>query len=166
MELFDLSGLDVTDDAAVEKYRAEAEAEMDRVLEGVVDEFIHQVIDEAGEALNAPVLLAAGRYRNPFAFTNIMALWYQAIRKLASLLFNAKGVEEVLRESGLPSQAYGDVREVLVQAKREDWTEYRTKRHLSRILIPKMSSGRWDSRATGSSRSSQHARTPRRGFWE
>ena len=147
MKLFDLSELDLTSDTAIEKYRAEAEAELDRMLENMADEFMRDVIAQAGEALNAPVLLAAGRYRNPFAFTNIMSLWYKAIRKLARMLFNAENVVDVLSESALPSQAYGDVRDVLLQAKREEWTEYRTKRHLSRILIPKMSSGRWDSRA-------------------
>src|SRR5699024_12273382 len=80
------------------------------------------------------------------AFTNIMSLWYKAIRTLARMLFNAENVVEVQSESALPSQAYGDVREVLLQAKREEWTEYRTTRHLSRIPITKTSSGRWDSR--------------------
>lgn len=147
MELFDLSELDVTDDTAVEEYRKWAEDVLDQYLEAMADTFVSQVITDAGQAINAPVLLAAGRFRNPFSFTNVMALWYKAIRTLAKALFNVNGIEDVLLEADLPSQAYADVREVLLQAKREDWTEYRTKRHLSRILIPKMSSGRWDSRA-------------------
>src|SRR5699024_1176359 len=98
MKLFDLSELDLTSDTAIEKYRAEAEAELDRMLESMADEFMRDVIAQAGEALNAPVLLAAGRYRNPFAFTNIMSLWYKAIRKLARMLFNAENVVEVRSE--------------------------------------------------------------------
>lgn len=139
--------IDLSDEAALVKARQGIEDDVDWALEAAVDTFVTQVIDDAGQALNAPVLLAAGRYRDPFAFTNIMKRWYDTIRVLARTLTGIGNVEATLADSDLPSRLYADVRDVLIQAKREDWTEYRTKRHLSRILIPKMSSGRWDSRA-------------------
>lgn len=139
--------IDLSDEAALAEARQDLEDNLDWALEAAVDTFVTQVIEDAGEALNAPVLLAAGRYRDPFAFTNIMKRWYDTIRVLARTLTDVDNVETTLMNSDLPSRLYADVRDVLLQAKREEWTEYRTKRHLSRILIPKMSSGRWDSRA-------------------
>ena len=118
---------------------AERNARENEVLDVLVPWFagvIREVIDEAGNALTAPVLLAGAR--DPFAFTNVLDRWYTAVRKLAK---NPKmrryRVIDVLEASDLPSTMYDDVAEVLRQARDEGWTTYRTKRHLSKLLIPK-----------------------------
>src|SRR5699024_3098451 len=54
---------------------------------------------------------------------------------------------EILERSDLPSDLFEKVSDILRTAGDESWTVYRTKRHLSKELIPKESSGWWSDRA-------------------
>lgn len=140
--------MDLTSPGAVVALRARMERELERSLESAVDSFVSAVIDDAGEALGSPVLVAAGGRRpDPFAFTNVMKRWYAAVRHLAAEDSTPDEVYQLLESSGLPTKVYEDVVEVLRTARSESWTVYRTKRHLSKLLIPKESSGRWADRA-------------------
>lgn len=122
------------DEAVRERGRMENEALS--VLVPWMAEFIREVIDEAANALTAVVLLAGAR--DPFAFTNVMERWYTAVRRLSqNPRMRRYRVIDVLEASDLPSTLYDDVAEVLRRARDEEWTQYRTKRHLSRLLIPK-----------------------------
>lgn len=140
--------MDLTSPGAVIALRMKLEAELGRSLEGAVDSFVSKVIEDAAEALESPVLVAAGRrVPDPFAFTNVMKRWYAAVRHLADADSTPDEVYRLLESSGLPTKVYEDVVEVLRTAREETWTAYRTKRHLSKLLIPKESSGRWSDRA-------------------
>ena len=140
--------MDLTSPGAVVALRAQLEHELSRDLESTVDSFVSDVIDDAAEALSSPVLVAAGGRRpDPFAFTNVMKRWYAAVRHLADADHTPDEVYQLLEASGLPTKVYEDVVEVLRTARSESWTAYRAKRHLSRLLIPKESSGRWSDRA-------------------
>lgn len=145
--------MDPTSPGAVVARRSLLEYQLGDMMEHEVDDFVSLVIDDGAEALASPVLLAAGRRADPFAFTNVMKRWYTAIRAMAERTesiapeLDPETVHSMLLESGLPQKLYDDVAEVLRTARSEDWTPYRTKRHLSRILIPKESSGRWSDRA-------------------
>lgn len=140
--------MDLTSPGAVIALRMKLESELGRSLEGAVDSFVSRVIDDAVEALDSPVLVAAGRrVPDPFAFTNVMKRWYAAVRHLADADSTPDEVYRLLEASGLPTKVYEDVVEVLREARRDSWTAYRTKRHLSKLLIPKESSGRWSDRA-------------------
>ena len=119
------------------------ERELTGVLVPWFADVMREVIEEAGNALTSSVLLAGAR--DPFAYTNVMDRWYTAVRKLAK---NPKmrryRVVDVLEASDLPASMYDDVAEVLRQARNEGWTQYRTKRHLSKLMIPKQRRGEED----------------------
>ena len=143
-----------TSPGSVVSFRAAVELTLSRVLESGTDEFIRGVIDDAGEALSSPVLVAAGgRKPDPFAFTNVMKRWYAAVREMAGsaaldgLELSGAELVEILERSDLPSDLFEKVSDILRTARDESWTEYRTKRHLSKELIPKESSGWWSDRA-------------------
>lgn len=143
--------MDLTNPGSVVAHRSRLEANLALRLEAMVDTFVKNVIDDGADALGAGVLLAAGRRPDPFAFTNVMKRWYAAVRALAAQDvegIDADHIRTVLEQSDLPSRVHTDVADILRTAKDEDWTEYRTKRHLSRVLIPKESSGRWNDRAS------------------
>src|SRR5699024_10445877 len=152
--------LDLTSPGAVTAYRAGLEADLDRRMERFLDEFVSGVIADATDALSSPTLLAAGTpsrddlgrfVADPFSFTQVQKRWYAAVREMADSLdgleLSPDETYNLLERSDLPTQLYDDVVEILLKARSEGWTSYRTRRHLSRTLIPKQSSGRWTNRA-------------------
>lgn len=140
--------------------RNEMEREIETALAGMVESFLGDVARMGGDAIEAPSLLAAGRRRDPFAFTNVMERWYKGIRMIGGIEnISDTQIREILAASSLPVRVYEQVREELMRADREDWTHYQTTRHLSRILIPKESSGKWDSRSDYRVAVSRMART-------
>lgn len=122
------------------------------IYDGLAEEtgkLIEQVIasipaDFAGESL-----LAAGRRKpDPYAFTNIMARWYAAVRVLAEEKeISEELIQLVLESSTLPTDLVDEVYEIIRRARKAGWTVYRLKRHLSKLLIPKDSKGKFDSRS-------------------
>lgn len=150
-----LEGHDVSSASDMAAVRATYEEALDTLLASMGEEFLTAVISDAVEAYAGPGLTAAGErdalgkfVADPFSFTQVMNRWYGAVRELADLTdLNEGQVRLVMDGADLPSWAFDEVTEVLGQASEEGWTRYRTKRHLSRVLIPKESSGRWDSRA-------------------
>ena len=106
-----------------------------------VEEQYLDLAELAEEALDAPVLLAAGdRVPNPFAWTSVRSAWQAAIR---DLIRDGRGrrrlpqyatVRRILEESGLPVAVYEDVRDLLKRAASEGWGERKTKIELGRLL--------------------------------
>lgn len=137
-------------------YQEALENALDKVLAGSLENFYTAVYQDAAEALGSASLVAsAKRVPDPFAFTNVMKRWYSAVRELAALRsdelttlgVDPTAIEKALENSNLPLRAYEDVTAILNESREENWTEYRTKRALSKLLIPKESSGKWDSRS-------------------
>lgn len=126
---------------AVSDWRDAVEDQYLGLAEPVLDDFLRRVRDLAEDALDAPVLLAAGdRVPNPFAWTSVRAAWQAAIR---SLVRDERGrrrlpqyatVQRILEDSGLPVMVYEDVRNLLKRAAREGWGERKTKIELGRML--------------------------------
>ena len=114
----------------------------------VLDRFLADVRRQATDALDAPVLLAAGDPRqpdlsnlpNPFAWTSVRAAWQRAIRDLVTdpkrgrRLPQYATVQRILEESGLPRAVYSDVRDLLKRSIAEGWGERKTKIELGRLL--------------------------------
>ena len=111
------------------------------LAEPVLAFFLRRVRDLAEDALDAPVLVAAGdRVPNPFAWTSVRSAWQAAIR---SLVRDERGrrrlpqyatVQRILEDSGLPVMVYEDVRNLLRRAAREGWGERKTKIELGLML--------------------------------
>ena len=112
------------------------------LAEPVLNDFLRRVRDLAEDALDAPVLLAAGdRVPNPFAWTSVRSAWQAAIREL---VVDGRGrrrrqpryvtVQNILANSGLPVAVYTDVRDLLKRAASEGWGERKTKIELGRLL--------------------------------
>ena len=126
---------------AVSDWRDEIEEQYLDLAEPVLNDFLHRVRDLAEEALDAPVLLAAGdKVPNPFAWTSVRSAWQAAIR---SLVRDGRGrrrlpqyatVQRILEDSGLPVAVYEDVRNLLKRAASEGWGERKTKIELGRML--------------------------------
>lgn len=126
---------------AVSSWRDAVEDQYLGLAEPVLNDFLKRVRDLAEDALDAPVLLAAGdRVPNPFAWTSVRAAWQAAIR---SLVRDERGrrrlpqyatVQRILEDSGLPVMVYEDVRNLLKRAAREGWGERKTKIELGRLL--------------------------------
>lgn len=137
-------------------YQEELENVLDKLLAGVLEKFYNAVYSDAVAALDSASLVASGkRVPDPFAFTNVLKRWYSAVRELTDLRsdelvtlgVDTSSIEKVLENSNLPLRAYEDVAAILNESREQDWTEYQTKRALSKLLIPKESSGKWDSRS-------------------
>lgn len=107
----------------------------------VLNRFLREVRTLAGEALAAPVLLAAGSsLPNPFAWTSVRRAWQQAIRDLVTdprrgrRLPQYATVQRILEDSGLPVAVYNDVRDLLKRSIAEGWGDRKTKIELGRLL--------------------------------
>ena len=132
---------DWEDPAVVSDWRDEIEDQYLDLAEPVLNDFLRRVRPLAEEALDAPVLLAAGdRVPNPFAWTSVRSAWQAAIR---DLIRDGRGrrrlpqyatVQRILEDSGLPVSVYEDVRGLLKRASSEGWGERKTKIELGKML--------------------------------
>lgn len=111
------------------------------LAEPVLNDFLRRVRALAEDALDSPVLTAAGdRVPNPFAWTSVRSAWQAAIRDLIRddrgrrRLPQYRTVQRILEDSGLPVMVYEDVRALLKRAASEGWGERRTKIELGRLL--------------------------------
>ena len=132
---------DWEDASAVLNWRDEIEEQYLDLAEPALNDFLRRVRALAEEALDAPVLLAAGdRVPNPFAWTSVRSAWQAAIRDLIRddrgrrRLPQYATVQRILEESGLPVAVYEDVRDLLKRAASEGWGERKTKIELGRML--------------------------------
>ena len=126
---------------AVSDWRDDIEDQYLDLAEPVLNDFLRRVRALAEEALDSPVLTAAGdRVPNPFAWTSVRSAWQAAIR---DLIRDGRGrrrlpqyatVQRILEESGLPVAVYEDVRDLLKRAASEGWGERKTKIELGRLL--------------------------------
>lgn len=132
---------DWEDPSVVSGWRDEIEDQYLNLAEPVLNDFLRRVRALAEEALDAPVLLAAGdRVPNPFAWTSVRSAWQAAIRDLVRdgrgrrRLPQYATVQRILEDSGLPVAVYEDVRNLLKRATSEGWGERKTKIELGRLL--------------------------------
>ena len=126
---------------AVADWRDEIEDQYLDLAEPVLNDFLKRVRALAEDALDSPVLTAAGdRVPNPFAWTSVRSAWQAAIR---DLIRDGRGrrrlpqyatVQRILEDSGLPVAVYEDVRDLLKRAASEGWGERKTKIELGRML--------------------------------
>lgn len=126
---------------AVAGWRDEIEDQYLDLAEPVLNDFLKRVRALAEDALDSPVLTAAGdRVPNPFAWTSVRSAWQAAIR---DLIRDGRGrrrlpqyatVQRILEDSGLPVAVYEDVRNLLKRAASEGWGERKTKIELGRML--------------------------------
>jgi hypothetical protein len=126
---------------AVADWRDAIEAQYLDLAEPVLNDFLKRVRALAEDALEAPVLVAAGdRVPNPFAWTSVRSAWQAAIRDLVRdgrgrrRLPQYRTVQRILEDSGLPVAVYEDVRALLKRAASEGWGERKTKIELGRLL--------------------------------
>lgn len=111
------------------------------LAEPVLNDFLRRVRTLAEDALDSPVLTAAGdRVPNPFAWTSVRSAWQAAIRDLIRddrgrrRLPQYATVQRILEDSGLPVAVYEDVRDLLKRAASEGWGERKTKIELGKML--------------------------------
>lgn len=126
---------------AVADWRDAIEEQYLDLAEPVLNDFLKRVRALAEDALDAPVLVAAGdRVPNPFAWTSVRSAWQAAIR---DLIRDGRGrrrlpqyatVQKILEDSGLPVMVYEDVRALLKRAASEGWGERKTKIELGKLL--------------------------------
>lgn len=126
---------------AVADWRDAIEDQYLDLAEPVLNDFLRRVRALAEDALDSPVLTAAGdRVPNPFAWTSVRAAWQAAIRELIRddrgrrRLPQYATVQRILEDSGLPVAVYEDVRDLLKRAASEGWGERKTKIELGRLL--------------------------------
>ena len=126
---------------AVSDWRDAIEDQYLDLAEPVLNDFLRRVRALAEDALEAPVLLAAGdKVPNPFAWTSVRSAWQAAIRDLIRddrgrrRLPQYATVQRILEDSGLPVQVYEDVRNLLKRAASEGWGERKTKIELGKLL--------------------------------
>lgn len=126
---------------AVLEWRDEIEDQYLDLAEPVLNDFLRRVRALAEDALDAPVLVAAGdRVQNPFAWTSVRSAWQSAIRDLVRdgrgrrRLPQYATVQRILEDSGLPVAVYEDVRDLLKRAASEGWGERKTKIELGKML--------------------------------
>lgn len=132
---------DWEDPAVVSEWRDEIEDQYLDLAEPVLNDFLRRVLALAEDALDSPVLMAAGdRVPNPFAWTSVRSAWQAAIR---DLIRDGRGrrrlpqyatVQRILEDSGLPVAVYEDVRDLLKRAASEGWGERKTKIELGKML--------------------------------
>ena len=126
---------------AVADWRDAIEEQYLDLAEPVLNGFLKRVRALAEDALDSPVLTAAGdRVPNPFAWTSVRSAWQAAIR---DLIRDGRGrrrlpqyatVQRILEDSGLPVAVYEDVRALLKRAASEGWGERKTKIELGKLL--------------------------------
>lgn len=111
------------------------------LAEPVLNDFLRRVRTLAEDALDSPVLTAAGdRVPSPFAWTSVRSAWQAAIRDLIRddrgrrRLPQYATVQRILEDSGLPVMVYEDVRSLLKRASSEGWGERKTKIELGKLL--------------------------------
>lgn len=126
---------------AVADWRDAIEDQYLDLAEPVLNDFLRRVRALAEDALDSPVLTAAGdRVPNPFAWTSVRSAWQAAIRDLIRddhgrrRLPQYATVQRILEDSGLPVAVYEDVRDLLKRAASEGWGERKTKIELGRML--------------------------------
>ena len=126
---------------AVADWRDAIEDQYLDLAEPVLNDFLRRVRALAEDALDSPVLLAAGdRVPNPFAWTSVRSAWQAAIRDLVRdgrgrrRLPQYATVQRILEDSGLPVAVYEDVRDLLKRAASEGWGERKTKIELGKML--------------------------------
>lgn len=126
---------------AVADWRDAIEDQYLDLAEPVLNDFLRRVRALAEDALDSPVLTAAGdRVPNPFAWTSVRSAWQAAIRDLVRdgrgrrRLPQYATVQRILEDSGLPVAVYEDVRNLLKRAASEGWGERKTKIELGRLL--------------------------------
>ena len=126
---------------AVADWRDAIEDQYLDLAEPVLNDFLKRVRALAEDALDSPVLTAAGdRVPNPFAWTSVRSAWQAAIRELIRddrgrrRLPQYATVQRILEDSGLPAMVYEDVRALLKRAASEGWGERKTKIELGRLL--------------------------------
>lgn len=126
---------------AVADWRDAIEDQYLDLAEPVLNDFLRRVRTLAEDALDSPVLTAAGdRVPNPFAWTSVRSAWQAAIRDLIRddrgrrRLPQYATVQKILEDSGLPVMVYEDVRALLKRAASEGWGERKTKIELGRLL--------------------------------
>lgn len=141
VDLLDAGPADWESPKAVADWRDEVEEQYLDLAEPVLNDFLLRVRALAEEALDSPVLTAAGdRVPNPFAWTSVRSAWQAAIRDLVRddrgrrRLPQYATVQRILEESGLPVAVYEDVRDLLKRAASEGWGERKTKIELGRML--------------------------------
>lgn len=132
---------DWEDPAVVSEWRDAIENQYLDLAEPVLNDFLRRVRALAEDALDSPVLTAAGdKVPNPFAWTSVRSAWQAAIR---DLIRDGRGrrrlpqyatVQRILGDSGLPVAVYEDVRGLLKRAASEGWGERKTKIELGRML--------------------------------
>lgn len=132
---------DWEDPSVVAGWRDEIEEQYLDLAEPVLNDFLRRVRSLAEEALDSPVLTAAGDHvPNPFAWTSVRSAWQAAIRDLVRdergrrRLPQYATVQRILEESGLPIAVYEDVRGLLKRAASEGWGERKTKIELGKML--------------------------------
>lgn len=132
---------DWEDPSAVATWRDAIEDQYLDLAEPVLNDFLRRVRALAEDALDSPVLTAAGdRVPNPFAWTSVRSAWQAAIRDLIRddrgrrRLPQYATVQRILEDSGLPVAVYEDVRDLLKRAASEGWGERKTKIELGRML--------------------------------
>lgn len=132
---------DWEDPSVVSEWRDEIEDQYLDLAEPVLNDFLRRVRALAEEALDSPVLTAAGDHvPNPFAWTSVRSAWQAAIRDLVRdgrgrrRLPQYATVQRILEDSGLPVMVYEDVRDLLKRAASEGWGERKTKIELGRML--------------------------------
>lgn len=126
---------------AVADWRDSIEDQYLDLAEPVLNDFLKRVRTLAEDALDSPILTAAGdRVPNPFAWTSVRSAWQAAIRDLIRddrgrrRLPQYATVQRILEDSGLPVTVYEDVRALLKRAASEGWGERKTKIELGRLL--------------------------------
>nr|DAE19582.1 MAG TPA: minor head component F [Siphoviridae sp. ctvv53] len=126
---------------AVADWRDAIEDQYLDLAEPVLNDFLRRVRALAEDALDSPVLTAAGaRVPNPFAWTSVRSAWQAAIRDLIRddrgrrRLPQYATVQRILEDSGLPVAVYEDVRALLKRAASEGWGERKTKIELGKML--------------------------------
>ena len=126
---------------AVADWRDAIEDQYLDLAEPVLNDFLRRVRALAEDALDSPVLTAAGdRVPNPFAWTSVRSAWQAAIRDLVRdgrgrrRLPQYATVQRILEDSGLPVAVYEDVRNLLKRAASEGWGERKTKIELGKML--------------------------------
>lgn len=136
---------DLTSPGACIAARQRLEDRLTRDVDDFVLIFLEGVKQDAGEAAALESLFAAGgRTPDPFAFTNVRKRWMDGLRALADRREGDPATAEVvklLQDADLPSEVFEDVSDLLRRAREGKWTEYRTKWHLSRLLVPKQIKG-------------------------
>lgn len=132
---------DWEDPSVVSNWRDEIEEQYLDLAEPVLNDFLRRVRALAEEALDSPVLTAAGDHvPNPFAWTSVRSAWQAAIRDLVRdgrgrrRLPQYATVQRILEDSGLPVAVYEDVRSLLKRAASEGWGERKTQIALGKML--------------------------------